>query len=89
MLGTLLGALEVRGISMAPGSARARGEGHNELEDRLVRLTRIHVHYDLTVPPESREKVDRALASHAAKCPTAVSLRGAVAVTWSADVREG
>jgi hypothetical protein len=32
--------------------------------------------------------VDRALATHAEKCPTAASLKGAVEVIWSADVEE-
>jgi organic hydroperoxide reductase OsmC/OhrA len=47
-------------------------------------LVRVHVHYHLTVPAESRETVDRLLARHAEKCPTAASLRGAVEVTWEA-----
>ncbi len=52
-------------------------------------LTRIEVHYDLTLPAGAdREKVDRAFASHVDKCPTAQSLKGAVEVTWTADVRE-
>lgn len=89
MLGTLVGALEVRGIMLSEGAVRATAEGFNELRDRLVVLTRIHVHYDLVVPPGNGEKVDRALATHGEKCPTAASLRGAVEVTWSADVREG
>lgn len=45
--------------------------------------------YRLRVPEGSRERVERALARHASKCPTAVSLRGAVEVTWEAEVQEG
>lgn len=63
-------------------------EGTNEIRDRLPVLTRIHVHYTLRIPPGSREVVDRALSRHVEKCPTAASLRGAVDVTWSADVEE-
>jgi hypothetical protein len=33
--------------------------------------------------------VERALARHAARCPTAMSLKGAVTVTWEAEVHEG
>lgn len=88
MLGTLNGALEVRGISLDNDSIRATAEGFNVLEERLILLKRIHVHYDLVIPAGSREKVDRALSTHAEKCPTAKSLQGAVEVTWSADVRE-
>lgn len=88
MLGTLNGALEVRGIVLGREDITATVEGVNELEDRLILLKRIHVHYRLTIPPGSREKVDRALSTHAEKCPTAASLKGSVEVTWSADVME-
>ena len=88
MLGTLNGALEVRGVRLPPEAIRATAEGINQMRDKLPVLTRIEVHYTLTIPPGTREKVDRALASHAGKCPTAASLEGAVDVTWSADVEE-
>jgi uncharacterized OsmC-like protein len=74
---------------MAPDSISATAEGINEMRDGMPLLTRIHVHYTLRLPPGApRDKVDRALASHVAKCPTARSLEGAVKVEWSADVLE-
>ena len=88
MLGTLNGALEVRGIRLAPGAIVARVEGVNEVRERIPVLTGIQVHYTLRVPAGSRDVVDRALASHQSKCPTAESLKGAVAVSWTADVTE-
>ena len=88
MLGTLNGALEVRGIMLAPAAIGARVEGITEVRDRVPVLTRIHVHYTLWIPAGSRDVVDRALASHQAKCPTAQSLSAAVPVTWTADVTE-
>ncbi len=45
--------------------------------------------YRLRVPLGSRDVVERALARHASRCPTAMSLKGAVAVTWEAEVEEG
>ena len=63
--------------------------GTNEIRDRLPVLTRIHVRYTLRTPAGSREVVERALTRHAARCPTAMTLRGAVEVTWEADVEEG
>jgi uncharacterized OsmC-like protein len=75
---------------MAPDAIDARAEGVNELVDKIVVLTRIHVHYTLRLPPGApRDKVDRALETHVSKCPTAKSLEGAVEVTWTADVIEG
>ena len=65
-------------------------EGVNEVVDRVVVLTKIHAHYTIRLPEGApRDKVDRALATHVAKCPTARSLEGAVEVTWTADVAEG
>ena len=88
MLGTLNGALEVRQVSL-PGSAIAASvEGVNEVVDRVPTLTELKVHYRLRIPADTREVVDRALASHQSKCPSAQSLAGAVRVSWTADITE-
>jgi organic hydroperoxide reductase OsmC/OhrA len=89
MLGTLNGALEARGIQLPSDDIRAEVEGVNELVDGMVTLTEIRVHYTLRIPTGTREAVDRALARHREKCPTAHSLRNAVRVEWTADVTEG
>jgi uncharacterized OsmC-like protein len=88
MLGTLHGALAVRGIRLAPEDIEADVEGTNELIDGIIRLTRIDIHYRLRIPAGTRETVDRALSRHRDKCPTAQSLLAAVAVEWTADVTE-
>jgi uncharacterized OsmC-like protein len=89
MLGTLNGALEAREIQLDGDRITARAFGHNEVRDRVPVLTRVHVEYTLDVPPGSRETVERSLRRHASRCPTAMSLVGAVEVTWSAEVTEG
>ena len=90
MLGTLNGALEVRGIKLEPDAIRARAEGINEMIDKIPTLTKIHVHYELRLPPDApADKVERALETHVSKCPTAKSLAGAVEVTWSVDIDRG
>lgn len=88
MLGTLNGALEVRGITLAPDAISASATGVNELVSGLVRLTEIRVHYRLRIPAGTRDAVDRALSRHQEKCPTATSLAAAVAITWTADITE-
>ena len=88
MLGTLNGALEVRGIRLPPNAISATATGVNELVDGLVRLTEVRVHYRLSIPAGTRDAVDRALSRHQEKCPTAVSLAAAVRITWSADITE-
>ena len=67
---------------------RASVEGFNQMEDGIPVLTRIHLHYKILIPDGTRKKVDRALARHVDKCPTAQSLKGAVKVTWTADIDE-
>jgi organic hydroperoxide reductase OsmC/OhrA len=88
MLGTLNGALEVRQVKLAPEHISAEVEGINEIIDRVPVLTRLQIRYELTIPAGTREVVDRALASHQAKCPSARSLVGAVEISWSADITE-
>ena len=87
MLGTLTGALEVRGIKLEEGAISASARGINESKDNVIRLTRIEIDYTLRVPAAARETVDRALARHQEKCPMARSLEGAILVTWRADVQ--
>lgn len=88
MLGTLNGALEVRQV-MLPGDAMGcEVEGINEIRDGLPVLTEVRVHYRLRIPAGSRETVERALAKHQDKCPTAATLKGAVSVSWTAEIEE-
>lgn len=88
MLGTLAGALEARGISLEVDAVQAAVEGVNEIVDGIITLTRIDIRYTLRIPAGSRETVERALSRHREKCPTAMSLKGAVAVEWTADITE-
>jgi organic hydroperoxide reductase OsmC/OhrA len=88
MLGTLNGALEARGIRLEPHQLSAAVEGVNEIIDGIVTLTSVTVNYTLSIPPDIRETVDRALSRHAEKCPTARSLKGAVDVKWTAEIFE-
>ena len=79
----------MRGISVPDGDISCTAEGTNEIEDRIIVLTRIHVHYTIRLPAGAdRESVDRALASHVSKCPTAQSIRDSVHVDWTAEVEE-
>lgn len=88
MLGTLNGALEARGIKLAPDAISASATGVNELVNGIVRLVSIDVRYRLSIPPGTRDAVDRALSRHQEKCPTAVSLAAAIAISWTADITE-
>jgi len=88
MLGTLNGALEARGIKLAPDDISASATGVNDLVDGIVRLISVTINYRLTIPPGTRDAVDRALSRHQEKCPTAMSLAPAIAISWTADITE-
>jgi uncharacterized OsmC-like protein len=62
--------------------------GVNENRDGIPVLTEIRIRYRLRIPAGTRETVDRALARHQEKCPTANSLKGAVAMSWEAEIEE-
>lgn len=86
MLGTLNGALEARQVPIGPGDVTAEVEGVNVIEEGMPVLREIRIHYRLRVPEGAREAVDRALARHQEKCPTAATLRASVAIRWSAEI---
>ena len=88
MLGTLNGALEVRQVKLEGDAIRCEAEGDNAVRGGLPVLTAVRVHYRLRIPAGTRETVERALAKHQDKCPTAASLQGSVAVSWTADIEE-
>ena len=88
MLGTLNGVLEARGIKLEGDAITARVTGVNEVVERLPVLSQIEVAYRLRVPAGAREAVEQALERHQSKCPTAATLKGAVEVSWTADIEE-
>lgn len=63
-------------------------EGDIENVDGVIRITRIRVHYDLKIPEGTRERAQRALDTHQAKCPAAVSVKDSIAIEISADIEE-
>jgi uncharacterized OsmC-like protein len=89
MYGTLAGALAGRKVPFDRASYTATVDGRIAGVGKTIRITTITMHYDLTVPPESREAAERALAVHPAGCPAHESVKGAIAVTWDATLRVG
>jgi uncharacterized OsmC-like protein len=57
-------------------------EGDIAEVDGVLRITNIRIHYRLKIPAGSRDKLDRALASYAEKCPAYQSVRGCIDCTW-------
>ena len=89
MYGTLRGALAGRKIAFDRNTFTASVEGRITGVGKTIRITAIHVHYDLAVPADAREATERALAVHPEGCPAHQSVQGAIDVTWDATVRVG
>ncbi len=88
MLGTLNGALEVRQVKLGGEDVGCEAEGIHLIRDGLPVLTEVRIRYRLRIPAGTRETVERALARHLEKCPTAAAFKGAVAVSWTAELEE-
>ncbi|HZP37583.1 MAG TPA: OsmC family protein [Methylomirabilota bacterium] len=89
MYGTLRGALAGRKVPFDRESYAATVEGRIVGIGKTIRIKSIHMRYELTVPAESREATERALALHPQGCPAHQSVQGAIEVTWEARLRCG
>ncbi len=89
MYGTLAGALAARKVEFDRSTFTANVEGtiHGPT-NKTIRITAIHVTYDLTLPAAQRETAERALQVHPAGCPAHESVKDAIEITWSANIKE-
>ena len=78
----------MREIPAPKEKIQARVEGDIEAIDNVLRITRIRVQYDLRIPAGTREKAERAVATHATKCPAASSVQGCSDLDISANITE-
>src|SRR5215831_9445726 len=89
MYGTLRGALAGRKIAFDRETFTATVEGRITGVGKTVRITSIHVHYNLHVPSEAREATQRALHVHPEGRPAHQSVKDAIRMTWDAKLRVG
>ncbi len=80
--------LEARGIPSYPDKLWSEVEGDIENVDGTIRITRIRVRYHMTIPAGKRAAAERALSLHQQKCPAAMSVQGAIDISWTADIQE-
>jgi len=60
----------------------AEAEGEIYLEDKVLVIKRIQVHYTLRgVPDDKREAADRSHTFHPSRCPVAKSLEKAIEIS--------
>ena len=89
MYGTLAGALSGRKIRYDRPSFTATVDGRIVGVGKTIRIESIAIHYEVTVPSDTREATERALRLHPEGCPAHQSVKGAIAVTWTATVHVG
>jgi uncharacterized OsmC-like protein len=86
MYGTLAGALSGRKIPFDRQLYTATVEGRIVGIAKTIRIQSITIHYDLTIPAESRTAAERALHVHPEGCPANQSVKDAIKVTWNATL---
>lgn len=89
MYGTLAGTLSGRKIRYDRQTYSATVDGRIVGIGKTIRIASIAIHYDITLPPESREAAERALRVHPEGCPAHQSVKGAINVTWNATLHLG
>lgn len=87
MLGTFAGALAARGISPDEGRASCTVNGEVETEEGVLVVRRIHVAFVIAAPEEKRETIERVHGLFAPKCPVYRTLRPAIQITSSFELR--
>ena len=78
----------MRDIEASRDKIQAAVEGDIEAIDGVMRITRIRVRYRLRIPAGTREKAERAVATHATKCPAANSVSNCIDLDIVADITE-
>jgi uncharacterized OsmC-like protein len=78
----------VRQIPATPDKLEAHVEGDIEEVDGVLRIARIRVHYKLRIPAGKREAAERAVNTHARKCPAHNSVQGCIAMDITAEIAE-
>jgi uncharacterized OsmC-like protein len=88
MMGTLATVLAGKKIPTFADRYRADVEGDVEDVDGVLRITKIRVKYTLKVPPGKTEEAREALKIYLAGCPAAMSVKGAIEISDSAEISE-
>ncbi len=63
-------------------------EGDIEAIDNVIRITRMRVKYHVKIPAGKRPEAERALRTHPAKCPAAVTLGSAIVIEYAWEIQE-
>ena len=88
MMGTLATVLARKKIPTFADRFRADVEGDVEDVGGVLRITNIRVKYTMKVPPGRTADVREALKVYLTECPAAMSVKGAIGISDTAEITE-
>ena len=77
----------MRGIKSAENLV-AHVEGDIEEVDGVLKIAKIRPKYLFKIPPDTKEKAERALSVYAEMCPAYQTVKDCVEVSWEAEMEE-
>lgn len=80
MMGTLATVLARKGIRTHKELHKAEVSGDIEDINRVLRITRIQVNYEVKVPAEKEVEAQEALENYLSQCPAAQSVIGCIEI---------
>ena len=80
-MGTLAGVLAKKKIRTFQDRYKATVTGDIEAVDGVLKIVRIHVHYDLKAPAQQHADAREALENYITRCPAAQSVIGCIDIT--------
>jgi organic hydroperoxide reductase OsmC/OhrA len=88
MMGTLATVLAKKKIRTFQDRYMATVTGDIEDVNGVLKITRIHVHYHLKLPPAQRSQAEEAFNSYITLCPSAQSVIEAIKITHELEMAD-
>ena len=88
MMGTLATVLAKKKIRTFQDRYKATVTGDIQAVDGVLKITRIHVHYDLKAPARQHADARKALENYITHCPAAQSVIGCIEITHELALEE-
>lgn len=87
-MGTLAGVLAKKKIRTFQDRYMATVTGDIEDVNGVLKITRIHVHFNLKLPPDKRPDAEDALQNYITLCPAAQSVVDAIKITHELEMED-
>lgn len=88
MMGTLAAVLAKKKIRTFQDRYKATVTGDIEDVNGVLKITRIHVHYNLTLPADKRPDAEEAFGNYITLCPAAQSVVDAISITHELEMTD-